>query len=62
MNDVDTILVGFTINPDGSDILVVARKWPNGNPDIINAIEGQEAKDIYDRLVGDNSLFDRQGA
>lgn len=52
MTDVDTILVGFTTNPDGSDILIVARKFVNGDPDIINAIEGPEARDIYEKLIG----------
>lgn len=56
MNDVDTILVGFTTNPDGSDILVVARKWPNGDPNIINAIEGPEARDVYEKLIGDGRV------
>lgn len=52
MTSVDTILVGFATNRDGSDILIVARKMVNGNPDIINAIEGDEARDIYERLQG----------
>lgn len=51
MNSVDTILVGFTTNPKGSDILIVARKFVNGDPDIINAIEGPEARDIYEKLI-----------
>lgn len=52
MTDVDTILVGFTTNANGSDILIVARKFVNGDPDIINAIEGSEARDIYEKLIG----------
>lgn len=52
MTSVDTILVGFATNRDGSDILIVARKMVNGNLDIINAIEGDEARDIYERLLG----------
>lgn len=52
MTSVDTILVGFATNRDGSDILIVARKMINGNPDIINAIEGDEARNIYERLLG----------
>lgn len=56
MNEVDTILVGFTTNMDGSDILIVGRKWVNGNPDIINAIEGPEARDIYEKLIGDSKV------
>ncbi len=52
MNSVDTILVGFTTNPKGSDILIVARKFVNGDPDIINAIDGPEARDMYEKLIG----------
>lgn len=52
MTDVDTILVGFTTNSDGGDILIVARKQLNKEPDIINAIEGSEARDIYEKLIG----------
>lgn len=52
MNSVDTILVGFTTNQNGSDILIVARKRPNNEPDVINAIEGTEARDIYEKLIG----------
>ena len=52
MNSVDTILVGFTTNPKGSDILIIARKFVNSNPDIINAIEGPEARELYEKLVG----------
>lgn len=52
MNSVDTILVGFTTNENGSDILIVARKKPNNEPDIINAFEGTEARDIYEKLIG----------
>ena len=52
MNSVDTVLVGFTTNSDGSDILIVARKLVNGNPYIIKAIEGPEARELYMKLVG----------
>lgn len=52
MNSVDTILVGFTTNQNGSDILIVARKQLNTEPDIINAFEGSEARDIYEKLIG----------
>lgn len=52
MTEVDTILIGFSTNSDGNDILIVARKFQNGNPDIINAIEGEDARDIYNKLIG----------
>lgn len=52
MIDVDTILIGFATNQNGSDILIVARKQPNKEPDIINAFEGSKARDIYEKLIG----------
>ena len=51
MIDVDTLLVGFTKNPKGNDILIIARKFVNGDPDIINAIEGPEARELYEKLI-----------
>lgn len=48
----DGLLVSFATNQNGSDIMIVARKLPNGMPDIINAIEGPEAHDIYEKLIG----------
>ena len=52
MIDVDTLLVGFTKNPKGNDILIIGRKFVNGAPDVINAIEGPEARELYEKLVG----------
>ncbi len=52
MTNVDTLLVGFAANQKGDDILIVARKQPNKELDIINAIEGPGARDIYEKLIG----------
>lgn len=48
----DGLLVSFATNQNGSDFMIVARKLPNGMPDIINAFEGSEAHDIYEKLIG----------
>ena len=42
----DTILVSLA-----NDILVVGRKRPNDSVEIINAFQGEEAKELYARLV-----------
>jgi len=48
----DTILVGvdFTVNGDLS-VMVVGRKRPNQSVEIINALQGKEAEDLYSKLV-----------
>ena len=48
----DGLLVSFATNQNGVSVLFVARKRPNGMPDIINAFEGSEARDIYEKLIG----------
>lgn len=52
MTSVDTLLVGFTKNPKGNDILIIGRKFVNGALDVINAFEGPEARHIYEKLIG----------
>ena len=49
----DTILVSFD-NSNGEDtcVLIVGRKRPNESVEIINAFQGQEAEDLYRKLVG----------
>ena len=48
----DTILVGFNRYKNGDNtILIVGRKRPNESVDIINAFEGDEALELYRRLV-----------
>ena len=48
----DTILVSvdFTNGKDLS-IMVVGRKRPNQTVEIINALQGKEAEDLYSKLV-----------
>jgi hypothetical protein len=48
----DSILVSYDHNP-GKDIavLVVGRKEPNTSVTIINAFQGEEAKELYKKLT-----------
>ena len=48
----DTILVSvdFTNGKDSS-VMVVGRKRPNQTVEIINALQGKEAEDLYSKLV-----------
>lgn len=42
----DTLLVGLH-----GDVLVIGRKRPNESIDIINAFKGEEAVELYERLI-----------
>lgn len=49
---VDTVLVSYTRNPDTEHgLLIVGRKQPNQAIDVVNAIDGPEADDIYKKLI-----------
>ena len=48
----DSILVGFNRSNNGDNtVLIVGRKSLNKPVDIINAFEGDEALELYRRLV-----------
>ena len=48
----DTILVSFAReNPDSDPVLIVGRKRKNESVEIINAFQGREALDIYEKLT-----------
>lgn len=48
----DTILVSFAREtPDSDPVLIVGRRRMNGSTDIVNAFEGKEALDIYEKLT-----------
>ena len=48
----DTILVSFARETPTSDpVLIVGRKRMNESVNIINAFEGKEALDIYEKLT-----------
>ena len=48
----DTILVSVDFsNGDDFSVMVVGRKRPNQTVEIINALQGKEAEDLYSKLV-----------
>lgn len=48
----DTLLVGvdFSNGPD-ADVLIVGRKKEGEAIDVVNAFQGQEARDLYAKLI-----------
>lgn len=48
----DVLLIGFDM-AHGEDVgvLIVGRKMPNESIDIVNAFQGEEARELYERLV-----------
>jgi hypothetical protein len=49
---VDTILVGVDFANNGdTGVLIVGRKRMNQSVEIINAFQGEEAKELYKRLT-----------
>ena len=51
LKEFDALLVGFdNVNGDVTT-LIVGRKKPNQSIDIVNALQGDEAKELYKRLV-----------
>lgn len=48
----DIILVSVDFNGNGDlSVMVVGRKRPNQTVEIINALQGKEAEDLYSKLV-----------
>lgn len=48
----DTILVSVDFNVNGDlSVMVVGRKRSNQSVEIINALQGKEAEDLYSKLV-----------
>lgn len=51
----DVLLVSFAReNPSSDPIVIIGRRRMNGSTDIINAFEGKEALDIYEKLTTAN--------
>lgn len=53
MKDFDTILVGFDHSHGDPAVLIVGRKAPRDNVQIINQFQGKEAEELYQKLVGE---------
>lgn len=47
----DCILVSVDFTKEDAGVLIVGRKNTRHNPDIINAFQGQEAWDLYQKLI-----------
>ena len=47
----DCILVSVDFITEDTGVLIVGRKNTRQNPDIINAFQGQEAWDLYQKLI-----------
>ena len=49
----ESLLIGvdFT-NGENVGVLIVGRKRPNQSVDIINAFQGKEAEELYNKLIG----------
>lgn len=58
MNITGSLLVGYSFNKDGSPVLIVGRKDKKKPVDIINAFEGNEAVELYKKLIGDKKGLD----
>lgn len=51
----DVLLVSFAReNPNSDPVVIVGRRRMNGSTDIVNAFEGKEALDIYEKLTTAN--------
>ena len=47
----DTLLVSIDIREGGSTLMLVGRKRKGEMLEIINTVQGKEAKDIYNKLT-----------
>lgn len=49
---IDTLLIGVDFsNKESTGVLTVGRKRMNQSVEIINAFQGEEARELYERLV-----------
>ena len=48
----ETLLIGYDYNPPKDNaVLIVGKRRINGSTEIINAFGGNEAKELYEKLV-----------
>ena len=47
----DTLLVSIDIREGGSTLMLIGRKRKGEMLEIINTFQGEEAKDIYNKLI-----------
>lgn len=53
-----SLLVGYSFSEGGNPVLIVGKKNPRQAAEVINAFEGDEAVDLYKKLVGDKKGLD----
>ena len=55
----ESLLVGvdFT-NGEEVGVVIVGRKRPNQSVDIINAFQGKEAEELYNKLIGKKGVLE----
>lgn len=47
----DSILIGYDQRDGDNVVLIVGRKAPKQSVEVINAFQGEEAKELYERLI-----------
>ena len=48
----DTVIVSIDFNDKtNTGVLVVGKQLPNKSPEIINAIDGPDAKEMFEKLI-----------
>lgn len=53
----DTVLVGIDYDDKtNTGVLIVGRQRPNKSVDIVNAIEGSEAKELFEKLIAKKAV------
>lgn len=50
-NITDSIIIGYNQSESDNTVLIVGRKRPKQSVEIINAFQGEEAKELYERLI-----------
>ena len=52
MHITESLLVGFNHSDNGDiPVLIVGKKRPNESIEIINAFQGEEAEELYKKLI-----------
>lgn len=59
MNNVDSLLVGIDFTNENDVGVLVVGKRRNGKTDIVNVFQGEEAVELYEKLMGDSSAVEK---
>lgn len=52
MEKVDSLIISIDFSNGGdADVLIVGRKQPNRVAEIINAFQGSEARELYEKII-----------